>query len=279
MTATKPPVEFRDVHVAFGRNRVFSGLNLRVERGEILTLLGGSGCGKSVLLKLILGLVPWQRGEVQIDGEALALDDEVQLLAVRRKIGMVFQWGALFDSLDVFDNIAYPLLERGIRDPAVLRRRVADVLARVGLPGIERQMPAELSGGMRKRVALARAVAEEPTVLLYDEPTTGLDPMNVRRISELIATLRGSLDVTSIVVTHDLPSACMISDRIAMVADRRIIAVDTPERMRTSNEPAVREFFEAMPLAEQTGHIGPSPVTTEQAAHGRADALIEGAKQ
>lgn len=254
-----PPVEFKDVHVAFGSNQVFAGLNLQVRQGEILTLLGGSGCGKSVLLKLILGLVPWQRGQVIAFGTPITPNDDAAMLAVRRSVGMVFQWGALFDSLDVFDNIAYPLRERGIRDPRVLAERVATVLDHVGLSGIERRMPAELSGGMRKRVALARAVAEEPKVLLYDEPTTGLDPLNVRRISELIVTLRSRLNVTSIVVTHDLPSACMISDRIAMVAERRMIAVDSPERMRNSTQKNVRDFFEAMPLAAETGLFRPLP--------------------
>ena len=241
-------VTFRNIDVSFGKLKVFEDLELDVREGEILTILGGSGCGKSVLLKLVIGLTQWQRGEVTVDGDVLDLNDDDLMLRVRRKVGMVFQWGALFDSLDVFENIAYPLRERGVRDMALLGERVKAVLDMVGLPGIEDKMPAELSGGMRKRVALARAVAEEPKVLLYDEPTTGLDPLNVRRISELIVSLSKRLGVTSIVVTHDLASAYMISSRIAMVEDRKIIAIDTPGAMRRSPNPEVRKFLEAMPL-------------------------------
>lgn len=245
---TDPIVEFQDVHVAFGPKQVHRGVNLTVQRGEILTLLGGSGSGKSVLLKLILGLIPWQRGHVVVDGTDLTTTNEEGLFAVRRRVGMLFQGGALFDSLDVFENIVYSLRERGITDSETLRARVAEVLAMVDLPGIENMLPAELSGGMRKRVALARAVAESPKILLYDEPTTGLDPMNVRRISELIVSLRDQLSVTSIVVTHDLPSAFLVSDRIAIVAEGRIAAVDTVEAIQRSRDPQVRPFLDAMPL-------------------------------
>lgn len=246
-----PAIQLSDINVAFGSNRIYEGLSLTVNKGEILTIIGGSGCGKSVLLKLVIGLTPWQQGTVIVDGDTLDLDDDDLMLSVRRKVGMVFQWGALFDSLDVFDNIAYPLRERGLRDMEQLRARAHDVLEMVGLPGIEDKMPAELSGGMRKRVALARAVAEEPKVLLYDEPTTGLDPLNVRRVSELIMSLRERLGVTSIVVTHDLASAFMVSDRMAMVDQKRIIAVDTPSAMRKSPIPGVTEFLEAMPMAHE----------------------------
>ena len=249
MTNSQNIVTFANVDVSFGALKVFENLNLDVRKGEILTILGGSGCGKSVLLKLVIGLTPWQRGEIVVDGDTLDLSDDDLMLSVRRKVGMVFQWGALFDSLDVFENIAYPLRERGVRDIGVLSDRVKAVLNMVGLAGIEDKMPAELSGGMRKRVALARAVAEEPKVLLYDEPTTGLDPLNVRRISELIVSLSQRLGVTSIVVTHDLASAYMISSRIAMVESRKIIAVDTPNAMRRSSIPEVTKFLEAMPLS------------------------------
>lgn len=247
-----PAVLFEDVHLAFGPLKVFEGLNLTVRPGEILTLLGGSGCGKSVLLKIILGLVRWQRGRVEVDGIDISDHDEDALFKVRRRVGMVFQGGALFDSLDVFENIAYPLRERGVNDRAKLTERVAEVLQMVGLSGIEDKLPAELSGGMRKRVALARAVAEAPTLLLYDEPTTGLDPMNVRRISELIVTLRDRLDVTALVVTHDLASAFMISDRIAVVADRQIVAIDAARDLKYSTDPRVRPFLDAMPLSLPT---------------------------
>ena len=234
--------------MSFGPLKVYEHLNLEVREGEILTLVGGSGCGKSVMLKMILGLLRWQSGKLLIDGEDISHYDELDLQEVRRKIGMLFQGGALFDSLSVYENIAYPLLERGINDDKVIAQRAAEVLAMVGLPGVEDKMPAELSGGMRKRVALARAIAEAPKVLLYDEPTTGLDPINVRRISELIVDMNQRLNVTSICVTHDLASAYMISDRMAMVADRHIIAVGSPEELRQSSDPSVQQFLNAMTI-------------------------------
>jgi phospholipid/cholesterol/gamma-HCH transport system ATP-binding protein len=244
-----PIVRFVDVDMAFGALRVFEKLQLDVLEGEILTLLGGSGCGKSVLLKMILGLVQWQSGAVIVDGEDISGYDDAQMLTVRRKVGMLFQNGALFDSLTVRENIAYPLRERGQDDEHVISGRVEEVLDMVGLPGVQEKMPAELSGGMRKRIALARAIAEAPKVLLYDEPTTGLDPINVRRISELILELNHRLKVTSICVTHDLASAYMISDRLAMIADRRVIAVGPTDELRRSQNPTVQQFLNAMALA------------------------------
>jgi phospholipid/cholesterol/gamma-HCH transport system ATP-binding protein len=241
-------VRFADVHKAFGNHRVFEGLNLTVQEGEVLTLLGGSGSGKSVLLKMILGLMSWEKGSVFVDGEDISKFEEDDMLPVRRKVGMLFQNGALFDSLSVRENIAYPLRERGVRDEFVIATRAAEVLDMVGLPGIEEKMPAELSGGMRKRVALARAVAQAPKVLMYDEPTTGLDPINVRRISELILDLNQRLHVTSIVVTHDLASAYMVSDRLAMIAEKRVIAVAPPDELRRSPDPIVQQFLTAMDL-------------------------------
>jgi phospholipid/cholesterol/gamma-HCH transport system ATP-binding protein len=241
-----PIIQVVDVSMAFGPLKIYEHLNLEVREGEILTLLGGSGSGKSVLLKMILGLLRWQSGAVLIDGEDISSYDEIDLQEVRRKVGMLFQNGALFDSLSVYENIAYPLLERGIDDDEVIAQRCAEVLEMVGLPGVEEKMPAELSGGMRKRVALARAIAEAPKVLLYDEPTTGLDPINVRRISELIVDMNQRLHVTSICVTHDLASAYLISDRMAMVADRRIIAVGTTDELRDSDNPTVQQFLTAM---------------------------------
>jgi phospholipid/cholesterol/gamma-HCH transport system ATP-binding protein len=244
----EPIIRFVDVGMAFGKLQVFEHLQLDVREGEIITLLGGSGCGKSVLLKMILGLLHWQSGAVLVDGEDISAHDEAQMLAVRRKVGMLFQNGALFDSLSVYENLAYPLRERGVEDEPAIAKRAAEVLEMVGLPGVEEKMPAELSGGMRKRVALARAIAVAPKVLLYDEPTTGLDPINVRRISELILDLNQRLKVTSICVTHDLASAYMISDRLAMIAEKHVIAVGPTAELRKSEDPTVKQFLTAMEL-------------------------------
>jgi phospholipid/cholesterol/gamma-HCH transport system ATP-binding protein len=239
-------VRFEGVYKAFGKNVIYEDLSLSIRKGEVLTILGGSGTGKSVMLKMMLGLLPWDRGRVFILGEDITGYDDARLLPVRRRIGMVFQNAALFDSLTVYQNLAYPLVERGIHDEAVVRPRVAEVLAMVDLAGTENMMPADLSGGMRKRIGLARAVVQSPEILLYDEPTTGLDPINVRRIDELILDLRKRLGLTSIVVTHDLPSAYMLSDRMAMLARKRIVEIAEKERFRRSDVPEVRAFLDAM---------------------------------
>lgn len=239
-------VRFEGVYKAFGKNVIYEDLNLSVKKGEVLTILGGSGTGKSVMLKMMLGLLPWDKGRVFVLGEDITGYDDARLLPVRRRIGMVFQNAALFDSLTVFENLAYPLVERGVLDEAVLRPRVAEVLRMVDLEGTEAMMPADLSGGMRKRIGLARAVVQSPEILLYDEPTTGLDPVNVRRIDELILDLRKRFGLTSIVVTHDLPSAYMLSDRMAMLAGKRIVEIADMEPFRHSDVPEVRAFLDAM---------------------------------
>jgi phospholipid/cholesterol/gamma-HCH transport system ATP-binding protein len=247
VTSARNIVRFVGVSKSFGTVRVFERLNLEVREREVLTLLGGSGAGKSVLLKLLLGLTPLDEGAVFVDDEDISNYTEAEMLPVRRKIGMLFQNGALFDSLSVRENIAYPLRERGEHDEHHISSRVAEVLEMVGLSGTEQKMPAELSGGMRKRVALARAVVQAPKVLLYDEPTTGLDPINVRRISELILDLNHRLHVTSICVTHDLASAFMVSDRLAMIAEKRVIEVAPTPELRRSLNPLVQQFLTAMP--------------------------------
>jgi phospholipid/cholesterol/gamma-HCH transport system ATP-binding protein len=237
-------IEIRDLDKSFGERALFTGLSLAVRRGETLTIVGASGSGKSVLLKTIIGLVAPDRGTIAIAGqEVTPLHDEARQPA-RRRISMLFQGGALFDSLSVADNVAYPLRHQLVA--AELAERVAECLALVGLPGIGAQMPAELSGGMKKRVALARALAPEPDILLYDEPTTGLDPINTRRIDDLIRDAQRRLGLTSIVVTHDLPSAYLVSDRIAMLAAGRVRSVDDVATFRRSSDPDIRAFVDAM---------------------------------
>jgi phospholipid/cholesterol/gamma-HCH transport system ATP-binding protein len=247
--AGDPFIEFSQVRQSFGKNRLYEDLSLRVQRGETLTILGGSGSGKSVMLKLLIGLLKPDAGSIRFDGEELVPLSEAQLLPVRRRISMLFQGGALFDSLTVGQNVAYPIHEHLRLPPAQVAARVAEKLALVGLPGIEHMWPAELSGGMRKRVAIARAIAADPEVLLYDEPTTGLDPINTRRINELIMSIQRGLHVTSLVVTHDMATAFMVSDRLAMLSDRRILTTLPCEEFRRSQEPAIRDFVTAMSLA------------------------------
>jgi phospholipid/cholesterol/gamma-HCH transport system ATP-binding protein len=239
-------IEFRGVQKAFGPNRIYEDLTLSVEKGETLTLIGGSGTGKSVALKMLIGLLPIDGGEIWFDGKRIDELEEEEFLPVRSRIAMLFQGAALFDSMDVFDNVAYGLREQGQTDEVEIKKRVKEVLEWVGLPGIESRAPAELSGGMKKRVGLARALAVGPEMILYDEPTTGLDPINTRRISELIVELKKRLGVTSLVVTHDMQSAFMISDRMAMLLDRRIARVDTVEGMKRALDPRIHTFVHGM---------------------------------
>ncbi len=242
----QPFVKFVGVRKAFGPKRVFEDLSLAVNRGEILTLMGGSGSGKSVSLKLLIGLLSPDAGRIEVDGEDVAAFSEGQFGAVRRRVSMLFQSSALFDSLSVGENLSYPLRLQQSFTEAEIRDRVVDRLELVGLPGIEHLRPSELSGGMRKRVGLARAIAANPEMILYDEPTTGLDPINTRRISELILSVRARLGVTSLVVTHDLPSAFLVSDRIAFLSAGRVLAVRATADFKQSTEPPIREFLSAM---------------------------------
>lgn len=246
---SEPLIEFRRVKLRFGPNCLYDDLSLQVQRGETLTILGASGSGKSVMLKLLIGLLKPDSGSIYFGGRDLVPLSEQQLLPVRRRISMLFQGGALFDSLTVGDNIAYPLREHLQLAEREVEARVAEKLALVGLAGIEKMVPADLSGGMRKRVAIARAIAADPEVLLYDEPTTGLDPVNTRRINELILSIQQRLRVTSLVVTHDLASAFMVSDRLAMLSEHRILATLPCAEFQRSQQAAIREFVTAMPTA------------------------------
>jgi len=240
---TAKAIELCRLYKAFNGNQVLQGLDLAIEAGEILTILGGSGTGKSVLLKLIIGLLKPDAGQVLVEGEDIVPLQEEELLKVRRKVGMLFQGAALFDSLSVKENVAFPLREHTRMTEAEIRDRVAEVLALVGMAGVEEKLPSELSGGMRKRVGLARAIALTPRIVLYDEPTTGLDPRNVDKINELITALRAKLQVTSVVVTHDIQSALRISDRVALLSDGRIADTGTPTEIAQAEHPVVQEFL------------------------------------
>lgn len=239
-----PIITFRDVHKSFGALNIYRGLDLDVYPGETLTIIGGSGVGKSVMLKLLIRLLEIDRGDIRVFGENVAEMDETALLRLRSRVAMLFQGAALFDSMSVAENIKYPLREHGWGTEAEMDARVAEVLEMVDMPGIENKKPAQLSGGMRKRVGLARAIAIKPEVILYDEPTTGLDPVNVRRINTIILSLQEKLGVTSIVVTHDMDTVFTVTDRLAMVYDKRIAFQGTPEEARTSDFRYLREFVQ-----------------------------------
>jgi phospholipid/cholesterol/gamma-HCH transport system ATP-binding protein len=223
---------------------VYSGLNLLIERGEAITIVGGSGVGKSVMLKMLIGLLTVDAGDIWFDGRCIQRLSPRELTGVRQRVGMLFQGAALFDSMTVGENVSYGLREHQRWTERELAERVHWALSLVGLPGVEAMFPADLSGGMKKRVGLARTIALQPEVVLYDEPTTGLDPINTARISRLITSLQRSLGITSVVVTHDMGSAFMVSTRLAMVHKGQIIATGTPDEFRHSRDPLVRDFIE-----------------------------------
>ena len=239
-------IRFEGLHKAFGPKVVFDDLWLEVRKGETIAVIGGSGAGKSVLLKCLIGLMDPDGGRILFDGQDLSGYGEKEFISVRRRVAMVFQASALFDSISVGENIEYPLREHFPEMSDEERaHRVARVLGLVNLPGIETMRPSDLSGGMRRRVGLARAIATEPEVILWDEPTTGLDPISTRTIDELIRSMRAKLHCTSIVVTHDMQSAFTVSDRIAMLANRHIVQVGTVAEMKASTVKEVRAFLDA----------------------------------
>ena len=237
-------IRFVDLHKAFGAHQVLRGVNLVVHRGETVVVLGGSGSGKSVLLRHAIGLHRPDAGEVWVDGEQIRDYDEEQLIETRKKVGMLFQAGALFDSMTVEDNVAYALREHTDWDEARIHARVSEVLGLVELEEVEPLMPSDLSGGMRKRVALARAIALAPAAILYDEPTTGLDPITSNTINELIRSLQRRLGVSAIVVTHDIRSAFIVGDRIAFLHEGRMRFDGTVEEARNTSEPLLRAFLQ-----------------------------------
>jgi phospholipid/cholesterol/gamma-HCH transport system ATP-binding protein len=232
-----------NVYKSFGNNHVLRGCSLEVKEGETLTIIGGSGTGKSVTLKLMIGLLKPDRGEVYVDDQEITAMSEEELSAVQKKFAYVFQMGALFDSLTVGENVAFGLRQLLKHDEEKIREIVSKTLALVGLSGIERLKPAELSGGMRKRVAIARAVAMSPKYLFYDEPTTGLDPIMSDVINDLILSLHQKLGTTGVAITHDMKSAYKISSRIAMLYEGRIVQIDTAENIQKSQDPLVRQFI------------------------------------
>lgn len=247
-------IQLKDLHKAFGSHEVLRGFSLDVRDGETLSIIGGSGAGKSVTLKHVLRLVEPDRGEVWVDGANVGELEQEALYDLRRRVGYVFQFAALFDSMTIHDNVAMGLRRiPGLTDQE-LERRVASSLDRVDLSGVGGKYPSELSGGMRKRAGLARAVATEPKYLLYDEPTTGLDPITTTVIDRLIIRMKEDLGVTGVVVTHDMASAFRVSDRIAMLHEGRVRVIGTPAEIRNSDDSVVRSFIEGRPeLLEETG--------------------------
>lgn len=246
-------VEFRNVWKRYGNREVLAGLSIRVRKGEVLCVLGPSGTGKSVLLRHINGLTKPDEGDVLVFGESIIPLSEEELAPVRKRIAMLFQGGALFDSMNVEQNIAFPLSEHTDKTPAEITDAVASKLELVGLPGTQKKMPSELSGGMKKRVALARSIALEPDMILYDEPTTGLDPVTSEKIAQLIVDINERLRTTSIVVTHDIATARTVADRIAFLHQGRFQFTGSFEEAARGGHPVLREYFRAMGFPCGTG--------------------------
>lgn len=236
-------IDLKDVYKSFGPKEVHCGLTLSIRKGENITVLGGSGSGKSVLLKEITGLLKPDSGDVIVEGENIVPLDESDLVDVRKKMGMLFQGSALFDSLTVEENIAYPLRENTDFPEGEIREIVAKNLELVGLPDIEDKMPSDLSGGMKKRVGLARAMAMNPKILLYDEPTTGLDPPNISRINQLVRDMQAQFGITGVIITHDVKSAFEISDRVAFLHHGKIIFTGTVQEAERTDIEILSDFI------------------------------------
>ncbi len=243
-------IEVRELKKSFGTHRVLDGVTFSVETGESIVIIGASGGGKSILLKHLIGLIPPDEGDVLIAGESIAHKNERELLKVRRKFGMLFQSAALFDSMTVEENVAFVLRRERKMNDAQIKDRVAEVLELVDLEGTQEKKPAELSGGMRKRVGLARAIVYKPEILLYDEPTTGLDPIVADSIDRLILRVVQRLKVTSIVVTHDMRSARLVAQRMLMLHEGKIYATGTPDEIFASKDPIVHRFVNGISDAE-----------------------------
>lgn len=236
-------IKIVNVHKSFGRKKILADISLEIRQGEIMVIMGPSGCGKSTLLRLLIGLLKPTEGQVWIDGQELSGMNEDALNEVRKKMGMVFQYSALFDFLTVGENVAFGLRQHTNFAEEDIAKNVSRKLKMVGLAGYEQVMPAELSGGMKKRVSLARAIAGNPRIVLYDEPTAGLDPIMSSVIDRLIVSCRDRMDITSVVVTHHMESAFRIADRMAMINEGKIIAVGTPEEIKNSRDATIQQFI------------------------------------
>lgn len=239
----RPMIDVRGLYKAFSGFEVLKGIELRMAPGTTTVVLGGSGSGKTVLMKHIMGLFKPDRGEVLVDGENVSVMSREQLAVFRQRMGMVFQSAALFDSMTVGENVAFPLREHTRLGEAEIREKVKEKLAVVDLFDVEHKYPAELSGGMRKRVGLARAIVRDPKIVLYDEPTTGLDPLTTESVDQMILHARERLGVTSVVISHDIGSAFHIGDQIAMLHKGVIVAIGTPKELRRCEEPHTKEFL------------------------------------
>jgi phospholipid/cholesterol/gamma-HCH transport system ATP-binding protein len=238
-------IEIRNLHKSFNQQKVLDGLNLVVEEGKITSIMGPSGVGKSVLLKLLIGILKPEQGEILVDGEEITQLKPKELDSIRRKFGMLFQDAALFDDMDVFDNVSFPLREHtSLTDPEVAQR-VEEKLSEVGLEKVNEKYPNELSGGMRKRVGLARALVLDPKILLFDEPTTGLDPIITDQIVELILETHRRHRMTIVLISHDLALSYRVAHKVGMLYRGKIVEYSTPEQFRRSDQPFVREFLKA----------------------------------
>ena len=237
-------IRVADLHKTFGRQHVLRGVNLDLEAGKITTIIGGSGSGKTVLLKHLNALLLPDRGEVVVDGKDITKLGQAALNDVRQKFGVLFQGAALLDSMTVHDNVAFPLRERTKLEEPVIEKKVNESLAQVGLSGMGYKFPAEVSGGMKKRAGLARALVTQPEIMLFDEPTTGLDPLLGKSIHQLIRKMHETFKFTGVIVSHDIPEVFRISDRIAMLADGAIIEAGSVEEFTASSNPVVRQFLQ-----------------------------------
>ena len=246
-------IRLNNVKKCFGDKEALKGISLTIEKGETIAIIGGSGSGKSTLLRLMIGLDRPTSGEIYLGGDNITAMSENALDRVRLRMGMVFQYSALFDSMSVGENVAFGLREHTTKSEDEIQRIVAEKLVLVGLPDAAAMMPQELSGGMKKRVGLARAIATDPEIIFYDEPSSGLDPIMTAKIDELIIDMQRKLDVTSIVVTHDMASASRIADRIAMIYEGQLIAVDTAERFQDIKDERVQAFFRTLHHRREVG--------------------------